>query len=144
MAAERDNDDVRGARRPGRWKVAEWVTFVTCLLLVAGVASFLAYEATREHSPFVPVGLKPLIDRVHTRDARYYLPVEVTNQGRRTLQRLKVAVTYRSPDGRKESRDFEIDYLGERETQKVYVAFEDDPRGLAELKAIPLVYRLDE
>jgi uncharacterized protein (TIGR02588 family) len=130
-----------GGRPHGR-KLAEWVTLSLSALTVAGVAAFLVYEALRGDPPLVPVHVRVLADQAQRAAGRYVVPVEVRNDGRQTLKDLKVQVRYRSPDGKPQTNDFLIDYLGEGTRQKVYLYFDRHPSEL-QVEAEPLAYQIE-
>jgi uncharacterized protein (TIGR02588 family) len=131
-----------GTQRSGPRKLAEWVSLGISLVLILGLAGCLLYEALQPHPPYVPVQVKPLLAEVREEDNRYILPIQVANRGERTLRDLTIEVEYRSEDGKSETRDIIIDYLGERSGQKVYTYFDRHPRYLR-LRARPTSYRLD-
>ena len=149
MTSEESDEDEEGPEedsgakdRPAGRKLAEWVTMGVSLLVVAGVAGVLGYQATREKHAFVPAEMTPLLEEVREVKGQYILPIEVTNRGGRTLQGFKARVTSHPAQGPAEDRDFEIDYLGEGATQKIYLYFDRHPRDLR-VRAQPLGYRLE-
>ncbi len=109
-----EGEEDRGAKdRPAGRKFAEWVTMGVSVLVVAGVAGVLGYQAMREKHAFVPIELTPLPDQVREVNGQSILPLEVKNRGGRTLQGFKARVTSHPAQGPAEEREFEIDYLGE-------------------------------
>jgi uncharacterized protein (TIGR02588 family) len=140
---EEGREEDRGAKdRPAARKLAEWVTMGLSVLVVAGVAGVLGYQATREKHAFVPAEMTPLLEEVREVNGQYILPLEVKNRGRRTLHGFKARVTSHPAQGPPEEREFEIDYLGEGATQKTYLYFDRHPRDLR-VRAQPLGYRLE-
>jgi uncharacterized protein (TIGR02588 family) len=141
----RDHDRAHegsGGQRSGPRRLAEWVSLGISMALILGLAGSLLYEALQPHPPYVPAEVKPLIAEIREESDRYILPIQVANHGERTLRDLTVEVEYLSPDGKTETRDITIDYLGERSEQKVYTYFDRHPRDL-HVRARPISYRLD-
>lgn len=142
------NDDAGGGGDPaddereylGR-KVAEWVTLGLSVVIVTGLAGYILYQALREDAPYIPAEVRPLMDQVGREGGKYFLPVEVHNRGRRTLRDFRAELTYRTTDGKQETRDIKIDFLAERARETRYFYFDQDPRGL-QVEARPLGYGL--
>ena len=132
----------KGKGRSGVRKVAEWVTLGISVALILGLAGYLVYQALQPQPPYVPAEAQVLMNRVIEKEGKYILPIEIINHGRLTLRDLTVEVEYRSPDGKTETHELTIDYLGEQSRQKAYVYFDEHPRGL-QVKANPTTYRLD-
>jgi uncharacterized protein (TIGR02588 family) len=130
-----------GRKIAGGRKLAEWVTLGLSALLLTGIAAFLLREALRPQTPFVPVAVRPLWGLVERHEKKYFVPFEVKNQGRHTLRELNIEVTF-VQDGKSESRDMLIDYLGKGSQQTLFMVFDADPKKL-QIKAAPTVYRLD-
>jgi uncharacterized protein (TIGR02588 family) len=128
--------------RPGGRLLAEWVSLVASALLILGLAGFLLYEAVQPDDPYIGAQVRPLLDQTRQEDGRYILPVEIRNPGQRTFRDLKVEVEYVSPEGKPETQDATLDYLGEGSRQRVYFYFDEDPRGL-KAKAEARVYRVE-
>ena len=146
--AGHDNRQSRGAGkkagrgRSGPRKLAEWVSLGISAALIATLAGYLVYQGLQPQPPYVAAEAQVLMNRVLEKDGKYILPIEVVNHGRLTLRELNVEVEYRGPDGKQETREFTIDYLGEQSKQKIYLYFDQHPRDL-QVKAEPLTYRLD-
>ena len=128
-------------RPPGR-KFAEGVTLALSALVVAGVAGFLVYEAIRGDPPAVPISVRVLSDQAREHEGGYVVPIEVRNNGRKTLKDVKVLVTRRPPGGEPQSHDFLIDYLPERSSQTIYLTLDRSPSDLR-LEAKPFSYQLE-
>ena len=136
-----EKQDKQAVRARGRL-LAEWVSLGISLLLILGVAGFLLYEALQPSPPYVPAQARALVEETRPQDDRYIMPVEVHNGGERTLREIKIELEYTSPDGKRETRDATLDYLGERSRDRVYFYFDDDPRGL-HVQAKPVTYRVE-
>jgi len=142
MSEERNSEARNQNQRPGPRKLAEWVSLGISVALIFGLAGYLLMEALKPHPAYVPVKVQPLLKQVREEENRFILPVEVTNQGRRTLRDLTIEIEFRPDGGKPESREVTIDYLGERSKQEIYVYFDRHPRAL-QVQARPLTYRLD-
>jgi uncharacterized protein (TIGR02588 family) len=122
-------------------KAAEWVTLGCSSLLILVLAGFLLWSALQPHPPFVPATARPLWELVEQKDKKYFLPIQIQNRGRQTLRELNIEVSFQQ-DGKAESRDVLVDYLGEGSRQTIFVVFDADPKTL-NVKAAPTFYRLD-
>lgn len=123
-------------------KLAEWVTLGVSILLVLALGGYLAYQAVRGETPFVPASVTPLIAQAKPEGNRYILPVEVENRGARTVRDFKGELTFRTPDGRWHTREFTIDFLGEHSKEMLYFYLEHPPKDL-EILAGPQKYALE-
>lgn len=122
-------------------KLAEWVTLLISGVLVFGLAGFLLVQALRPHPKYVPVRATPRFEHVQKQGRQFFLPIEVENRGRRTIREVNIEVKWME-QGKPQSRDVPIDYLGEQSSQTAIVIFEADPRNLR-VEAAPTYYRLD-
>ena len=128
-------------RATGR-KLAEWVTFAISALLVLAVAGYLAFEATRDDEPTVPIDVRVLSDQGSQKNNGYVIPVEVHNRGRRTLRALQLRLSYLAGDGSEQADDFTIDYLSEQAKQTVYIYLDRQP-GESPITVRPVAYQLE-
>ena len=135
-------DEREEAGPSGGRKLAEWVTMGLSVVLVLGTVGYLVYLGLRGDPPLVPVQITVLADQSREKAGRYVVPVEVRNQGQRTLKNLKVRLSQRTAGGREEAGDLTIDYLGERATATVYVYLNKDPREQP-LEVEPSNYQLE-
>lgn len=139
QAGEEQDEDPRDYL--GR-RIAEWVTLGLSILIVTVLAAYLVYHAVREDSRFVPVEIRPLLDQARSEGGRYILPVEIQNNGRRTLVDFTAEITYGGGGaGKQQRQEIKIDFLAERARATRYLYFDADPRGLG-VKATPLHYGL--
>ncbi|MBW3623537.1 MAG: hypothetical protein KY468_09030 [Armatimonadetes bacterium] len=123
-------------------KLAEWISLGISVLLIAWIAGFLLFEAMQADGPHVLAEAKLLFDKMERKENTYILPMEVSNKGEHAIRSLRIQVTYDPPDGKEESRDVTLDYLGEGSTQEMYLYFQHDPKTL-NVKADPQYYNLD-
>lgn len=132
----------RKEERSRRRTVAEWVSLVTSALLLLGVVVFLVSDGLREPPPFVPAETRPRIDHARRVGDQYVVPIEVRNGGDRTLRSLEIEATYRTADGKEETQELTLDYLGEGSTTTLYLYLDQEP-GRAELEVRPAHYQSD-
>lgn len=133
---------VSGGRRehPGR-TVAEWVTLGSSVVIVTALTGYILYHAMREDAPYVVAEVRPLMDQVGRDGGKYILPVEIHNMGRRTLRDFRAELTYRTADGREQTRAIQLDFLAEHARERRYFYFDQDPRTM-QVQARPLGYGL--
>ena len=133
----------RSPRKASRLrKLAEWVSLGVSLCLILGIAGFLLYETLRSSAPHPIVRTRLLHQEVKKVDGRFILPVEIQNRGERAIRLLRLEVSYTPPGGREETRELDVDYLGEKSGQTVYLYFDEDPKTLG-VKAEPQFYFLE-
>lgn len=139
----RQKGDSADSRKEHRGRnLAEWVSLGLSILLILGIGGYLLVEALRTGEPYVVAEAQLQFDRMVKKDETYILPMEVRNKGEHALRELKVQVTYTPPEGKEETRDIDLSYLGESSSQTMYLYFKDDPKTL-NVKAEPQVYNLD-
>lgn len=123
--------------------VAEWVSFTLSALLLLSLAGYLVQQGMNENVVAVPVETRVRIDQVQQVGARFIVPVEIHNRGRRTMSDAKIQVTHTpSGGGERQVQDATIDYLGEGSVEQIYVYFDSDPNG-QDVRATVLHYRLE-
>ena len=133
----KESQTARSAKR----KLAEWVSLGVSIVLIAGIAGMLLFEALRANSPFIPAEAVLQLDQVRQQNGRYILPIEVKNEGHHTLRDVRIEIAY-DVAGEQLRQDFTIDYLGEQSQQTIYVYLDHDPSGLR-VEAKPVQYRLE-
>ena len=129
-------------KRRARRRAAEWVSLGISVALICLTAGYLVYDGLRSRSPVVPVDVRVELDRAVDTGGRYVLPLLVRNLGQRTLRDVRVEVSHQSDGAARQTQDFDIDYLGERAEQRIFVYLEEDPRTLS-VEARAMQYRLD-
>lgn len=139
-APARNRDDSPAASAAPQ-KLAEWVTTGVSVLIILAVAGYLIHLTTLPESPHVAVQVRPLLQEARTTGDRFALPIELANPSRQTLQDVQAEVSWQSADGQPRRYEFKLDYIGERETQKVFVVLDRDP-STANVQARPLGYRV--
>jgi uncharacterized protein (TIGR02588 family) len=129
----------RSSREAGKARrLAEWVTLILSVLIVAGLAGYLVQQGMVGDPETVPITAVPDVDGVQRLGEAFVLPIEVKNSGRKSLKGLQLEVS--SPDGT--TVDVQIDYLGQHSTQTVYTIVKSDPRQ-APVQVQPRVYTLE-
>ncbi len=123
-------------------RLAEWISLGVSVVLILATASYLVVQGLRGQSAFVPVTVTVLKNEVSTRESQFILPIEVSNQGEQTIRAFTGEVSIPLTENETESHEFTIDYLGVRAREKVYVYFDQDPRG-RDVKAKPLTYQVE-
>jgi len=140
-AASTPEQSQSGHRASTGRKLAEWVTLLISSVLVFGLAGFLLIQALQPHSKFVMMRATPRFENTEKQGRQYFLPIEVENRGRRTVREVNIEVKWKE-QGKPQSRDVPIDYLGERSRQTIILIFDSDPK-LLRVEAVPTYYRLD-
>ena len=130
-----------GRRASAGRKLAEWVTLAVSCVLVFGLAAFLLVQALKPHSKFVAVRATPRFEHVEKQGSQYFLPIEIENRGQRTIREVNIEVKW-VEQGKAQSRDVLVNYLGEKSRQTTIVILERDPQSLR-IEAAPTFYRLD-
>lgn len=110
----------------------EWIVFAVSLVLVAGVVSFLAWDALRsaggEGSAAV---LSVELGRPEPRGETWAVPVTVRNRGDATAENVKVEVILETPGAepasQTETADFEAAFVPRRSQREGWVTFRNDP-----------------
>ncbi|MFN3648339.1 MAG: hypothetical protein ACK47B_02060 [Armatimonadota bacterium] len=129
-------------RRTGGRLVAEWISLGISVLLILGLSGYLLWQGLGAETEHIPVQVRPLWGEVRPLGGEYVVPIEVENQGRRTVRDLRIGITYVGEQGEEVEQDTTIDYLGERSKTRVFVYVPTDPRQ-AQLEATPSLYRLE-
>jgi uncharacterized protein (TIGR02588 family) len=132
----------QGRRAGASRRFAEWISLGISAVLLLSLAGYLILQALAPDSPYLLAEARPLTEEVQQKGDRFILPIEISNRGRRTLRELKVEVGVTEPGGRSETRELQIDYLGEQSAQTVFLYFEQDPRAL-QIEARPVHYLID-
>jgi uncharacterized protein (TIGR02588 family) len=113
------------AARPGR-PLAEWIAFgVSLAVVVALVALVLA--ASRAGGEAVIVA-EPRLAATRLEGGRYYVPLEIRNDGEGTAEEVRVVAIHSSREGKVTEAEVVIDLLATRERAEAFVSFVDDPR----------------
>ena len=136
-----DESRDQGARTVGRRRIAEWLSFGLSLALILLLVVHLVGRALEPSPTVIDARVTPLFEQAAPRGSRFVLPVEVENRSPRAVRDLQIRIHYEL-DGRQESMELVLDYVGQTSLQVVYAYFRQDPRGLS-LRVEPMSYRLD-
>ncbi len=123
-------------------RLAEWISLGVSGVLLLATASYLVVQGLRGQSAFVPVSVKILENEVAASEAQYILPIEVHNLGEQTIRAFTGEISITLTENETEAHEFALDYLGVGARERVYVYFEQDPRG-RDVKAKPLTYQVE-
>ncbi len=129
------------AHSAGPRRIAEWISFGVSLMLVLAVVVHLVVRSLEPWPEAIQTHVTPLLDRVTRQEGRFVVPFEVRNGSARAVRDLQIRIRYEA-EGRPESMDVVIDYLGQASVQVVYGYFREDPRSLS-LTAESVSYRMD-
>lgn len=120
-ADQGDDGDVQG--RPA----AEWITLglsIAVVALVVGLASWL-YLRSDDEPPIIVV--ETMLDDVRQADGDWYLPIEIRNEGDRTVANAIVQGELDTGDGDPQVAEITITYLAEGERTGATFVFADSP-----------------
>jgi uncharacterized protein (TIGR02588 family) len=137
-APDQASADQRGSPR----RLAEYVSLGISIALLLGIAGYLVRQALRSDEPFIACRAELLVEETRKEADRFILPLRVSNPSNRSLRLIRVAIDYTDAAGQPVTRDIDIDYLGERSHQVVYLYVRDDPRKLR-ITATPAYYLMD-
>jgi uncharacterized protein (TIGR02588 family) len=121
--------------------MAEWLSFGVSLALILSVVGYLVARMLEPSAPVIDARVTPLFDEAKRQGSRFVLPVEVENRSPRSVRDLQISIRYEL-DGRPQSMQLVLDYVGQTSLHVVYAYFREDPRGLA-IQAEPLSYSVD-
>lgn len=112
--------------RPQR-SLAEWVTLGISLAIVFGLLGLVTYLFLDDGqaNPVIEVTLR--VEETRRSGDRYYVPVEISNTGGRTVEQLQVTVALALPDGSTEDANFTVDFLAGGATEEGVASFSEDP-----------------
>ena len=126
-------------------RVAEALTLGLSLLLVGGLAAYLALQGRRPTSDFVDVRSRVMWENAQRKGGRTILPIEVENRGSATLSEVQLRVSFQE-DGREQEREVMFPYVAGGSKRTVYLLFKPEIAALkrdAKLEAEPSFYQVD-
>jgi uncharacterized protein (TIGR02588 family) len=121
--------------------MAEWLSFGVSLALLLLLVVHLVARVLEPSVPVIEARVTPLLDQTMLQGSRFVLPVQVENRSPRSVRDLQINIHYEL-EGRPESMQLVLDYVGQTSLHVVYAYFREDPRGLS-IRTEPLSYRLD-
>ena len=104
---------------------AEWLTLGLTSALVGCVLTALVVLSIRVDKPATP--MVSVATEVQERSGRFFVQVEVHNDGDRAAADVQVLAKFIGPDGTVDSEQV-IDFLGGGETATLTFVFSEDPR----------------
>jgi uncharacterized protein (TIGR02588 family) len=107
---------------------AEWVTLGVSLGIVLGLLGLLTYLSFRGGEQPVLIEVEPQLDSVREEGGRYYLPVEITNQGDATASEVQIEISLSDVQGNEHSSSFTVQFLAGGAAAKGEAIFTADPR----------------
>lgn len=117
----------------------EWTVFALGIVLVAGVLSYLTYDAATcgDGPPIIEVRLGTPEQNAHN----FGVPVRVSNHGDTTAEGVHIEVTLeKGGDAEPEESDIDIPFVPRGATREAWVTFQTDPRA-ARMSARVLGYQ---
>ena len=103
--------------------MAEWVTFVIAVAVVAVVVGLVAVEIPGSKAPPAPA---VEVGAIEERSGKFVVPVSVTNDGERTASDVQVIASLMI-DGDEVESDATVDFLSGGEVEELEFEFDDDP-----------------
>lgn len=108
-----------------RRTTAEWVVFACSCAIVVAVVVLLGSQLPGAEEPATPVA--HLRGEVREAAGRFYVPVDVTNEGDLTAADVQVLAEL-TIDGKTFDGEQTVDFLAGQETERLVFSFDDDPR----------------
>ena len=119
----RDNGDQQGR------SVAEWTTLGVSVAIILLLIGLVGYLFLNEGDKPAIIEVTPMLSATRQVNGTYYVPVEVTNRGSRTVEQLRARVVLMNAQGQLETAEIEFDFLASGATDQAVVVFGDDPSG---------------
>ena len=107
---------------------AEWVTLALSVALVLSLAGLLTFNYFSRGTEPPALRVEPKLEEIRQVEARYYLPVDITNEGDLLAQNVQVALTFTPAEGEPEEVQFEVQFLNGKETASRTVVLQADPK----------------
>ena len=128
-------------------RVAEAITLALSVLIVGGLALYLALQARlpTAGAEFVTVRAQVKWEQAQRKGGRTILPIEIENASRTTLRQVLLLVTFQE-DGKEQEREVAFDYVAAGARRTAYMLFKREVSTLrreAKLEAEPSFYTLD-
>ena len=140
---EKDEKDEHQPSLPKR--VAEAFTLGLSLLIVGGLALYLALQARRPTSDFVEVRSRVMWEDAQRKGGRTILPIEIENRGSATLSEVQLRVSFQQ-DGREQEREVMFDYVAGGSKRTAYLLFKPEIAALkrySKVEAEASFYQVD-
>lgn len=115
-----------GPERNRRDRAADWSSLTVSAVIVLLLVGLVGYQYAADSDQPAIIVAEPKIEEVREADGVYYLPVEVTNHGGKTVESVTVSLSLQTPSGQ-ETSDFQLQFLAGDEIQTGTVVFQEDP-----------------
>ncbi|MBD2567381.1 TIGR02588 family protein [Anabaena lutea] len=107
--------------------LAEWITFLISLSILAVVISLVGYMWLNEKNqpPILSVHKKQMIREI---DGKFYVPFEIVNTGGETAESVQIVAELQIADKVVETGEQQIDFLSDGEKEEGAFIFSQNPR----------------
>ena len=112
--------------RSGR-SVAEWTTLVIGVVLILALVGLVTYLYVSGDNRRPVIAATRLDREIRREEGAYYVPIEVTNRGGRTVEDVVIQAELSTGEGAPEVSEFTIGFLAGGETAEGTVVFLMDP-----------------
>lgn len=129
----KDAQDVKGRT------VAEWTTLAISAAMVVSMLGLVTYLYVRGDSQPAIVTASAQLDKLRQDDSAYYVPVQVTNEGDRTVEDVTIEGEL-AVDGQVETAEITVTFLAGGERVTGAFVFSQDP-SQGELTVRPISYK---
>ncbi|HEV2128933.1 MAG TPA: hypothetical protein VGR22_09970 [Thermomicrobiales bacterium] len=136
----RESSEGQAQGKEGR-SPAEWTTLAISIGIIAGflgVVTWLYFRGSEE-PPLITVEVQ--MESLREEDGAWYLPIEVRNDGDRTVENTQVEGTLRTGEGEPQEASITVAFLAGGERVEGTLVFSDDPRN-GELEVGPTSYQI--
>ncbi|HET6512727.1 MAG TPA: hypothetical protein VFH43_11085 [Candidatus Kapabacteria bacterium] len=117
--------------KPSKRSTAERVSLAVSAFVVLALVALIVFNRYNKGDKPASISAVAEIEQLREVRSQFYLPVEVTNNGNRTAEAVKIAGTVGG-----ETRDFEISFLDGEEKARGTLVFTQDPRAQLKLEVI--------
>ena len=131
MSQQQDRSDNReqgtGSQQNEGRSFAEWTTLaisITILVVIVGLITYLYIRGTQEEPRIVA---EAKFDELRSEESGYYLPVEVKNEGDRTVENVVIEAELDSGSGQPQTAEISVTFLAGGEQVLGAVIFDEDP-----------------
>lgn len=114
------------SRQEGR-TVAEWTTLAISIAILLGIVGLITwlYQRGAEELPLIVAEAK--LDRLRQEESGYYLPVEVVNEGDKTVEDVVIEAELDTGSGEPATAEIIVGFLAGGERVEGVFVFDEDP-----------------
>lgn len=148
MAQQEDGEQQDGKEQyqaSQQRRIVEAITFGLSLLIVGGLALYLALQSRAPSPEFVSVRAHVKWEQAQRKGESTILPIQIENASQVSLRQVQVLVTFQE-DGGEQEREVSFDYVAAGARRTVYMLFRREVAALrseAKVEAEPSFYTLD-